>query len=315
MDAIPDSSRYNLTVLASLLPGLRDIRTPLAAGYLWVVVLWLLLHDYVPKSATEAQGAVGSLYQLGSLVGGSAGLAAVSFIAYLLGLILAIFTERLGTLIKAKISREHAPSPDARKQSQLGRFVDTALFDFEQDYPRFTVYDYVDVFGQMPGRTVHREEKSRDEVRQTFLEFVIDEYPAIAIRLQAKNRDLWDTYDRHTAEAEFRLGIAPPLVLASVTLAFQASPWWLCLLVVPAALVWLAWREFKQANLTLTQAITLKIVEPPALERLREIAVLKERGPRRPPGSSTDAHDALKPQGVPEVQKSAPGGGTSLTYP
>jgi hypothetical protein len=32
-------------MLASLLPGLRELRAPLAAGYTWIFGLWILLHD------------------------------------------------------------------------------------------------------------------------------------------------------------------------------------------------------------------------------------------------------------------------------
>jgi hypothetical protein len=28
----------------SRLPGLRELRAPLAAGYIWLITLWLLLH-------------------------------------------------------------------------------------------------------------------------------------------------------------------------------------------------------------------------------------------------------------------------------
>ena len=73
-------------MLASLLPGLRDLRTPLAAGYLWMVGLWLLLHNKVPMSVAEAPaGPIKSLYEIGSLLGQAVILAALSFIAYLLG--------------------------------------------------------------------------------------------------------------------------------------------------------------------------------------------------------------------------------------
>jgi hypothetical protein len=287
-------------VLASILPGLRDIRTPLAAGYLWIVVVWLLFHDYIPKSVDEAQGAIGSLYQLGALLGGAAGLAAVSSAAYLVGSILVIRPERLGRLIQARGEREdksldggrESPPPLPQRQQQLARFVDVGLMEFGNERTWFTVQDHVDVLGQMLTRTTYREEKSYDEVRQAYLQAVVDDYPAIAIRLQAKNRDLWETYDRHRAEAEFRLGIAPPLALASIILAVQASPWWLCLLLIPAALLMLARRESKEATLTLIQVITLKMVEPPAFERLREVAVMKERGPGKPRDNSRDAQGA-----------------------
>ena len=32
-----------MQILASALPGFRDLHAPLTAGYLWLVFLWLLL--------------------------------------------------------------------------------------------------------------------------------------------------------------------------------------------------------------------------------------------------------------------------------
>lgn len=37
-------------MLASLLPGLRDLRTPLAAGYIWLVAVWVALEPRIPNS-------------------------------------------------------------------------------------------------------------------------------------------------------------------------------------------------------------------------------------------------------------------------
>jgi hypothetical protein len=68
-----------------LAPRSEELRTPLATGYLWIVVIWLLLHDSVPDSTEHAQGRIKSLYPLGTFVGDAATLAALSFVAYLLG--------------------------------------------------------------------------------------------------------------------------------------------------------------------------------------------------------------------------------------
>jgi hypothetical protein len=76
-------------MLASLLPGLRDLRTPLATGYLWLVVIWLLTHNRLPMTMQQAPAALKPLYQLGSILGATAVLTALSFIAYVTGSLLA----------------------------------------------------------------------------------------------------------------------------------------------------------------------------------------------------------------------------------
>ena len=45
-----------------------------------------------------------------------------------------------------------------------------------------------------------------------------EEIPVLATKLQEKNKDLFDSYDRDRSEAEFRLSIAPPIAILSVQL-------------------------------------------------------------------------------------------------
>ena len=64
-------------MLASLLPGVRRLRTPLATGYLWIVALWMLVHQYVPTKLKDASGPIKSLFQLGTIVGATVALGIV----------------------------------------------------------------------------------------------------------------------------------------------------------------------------------------------------------------------------------------------
>jgi hypothetical protein len=77
-------SGNNDVVLASLLPGLRDLRTPLAVGYCWAVAVALWLRgdvDFSPPYLYLAS----DLGRLVQIVGTGPTLAAVSFVAYLVG--------------------------------------------------------------------------------------------------------------------------------------------------------------------------------------------------------------------------------------
>src|SRR4051812_18812592 len=70
-------------MLASLLPGLRELRTPLAAGYLWLVFAF-----FVCGSPADISAAPGPLQDLASAVealGKTALAVGVSFMAYLIG--------------------------------------------------------------------------------------------------------------------------------------------------------------------------------------------------------------------------------------
>ena len=68
-------------MLAGILPGLRDVRAPLAAGYLWLCFGWLIVSDDV----ATAEGVVGRVVELGGVVTDAALAVAASFAAYLIG--------------------------------------------------------------------------------------------------------------------------------------------------------------------------------------------------------------------------------------
>src|SRR5215207_3907336 len=39
--------QWEAAMLTSLLPGLRELRTPLVVGWTWLVAFWILLADYL----------------------------------------------------------------------------------------------------------------------------------------------------------------------------------------------------------------------------------------------------------------------------
>lgn len=71
-------------MVAELLPGIRDIRAQLAAGYLWMVWLWITFGPRIP-GREEAAGFFASLYQILDAVNFVGIGIGASFIAYLVG--------------------------------------------------------------------------------------------------------------------------------------------------------------------------------------------------------------------------------------
>jgi hypothetical protein len=71
-------------VIANLLPGVRELRAPLAAGYLWLLSVWLVVEPHVPKRS-KATGPLAAIYHLGDAVSAIGLGIAISFAAYLVG--------------------------------------------------------------------------------------------------------------------------------------------------------------------------------------------------------------------------------------
>jgi hypothetical protein len=74
------------TLLQSVLPGIRDVRSPLVAGLLWLLVAWLVFAGSIP-SRSEATGFVKQVYDVSSSVGQGYTLGAVGGLAYVLGIV------------------------------------------------------------------------------------------------------------------------------------------------------------------------------------------------------------------------------------
>ncbi len=112
-------------MLANLLPGLREIRAPLAAGYLWLVVGWLLLHDRV-DTGSSASGAVDALAELRDAIGVGGIAGAATFLAYLLGALWEPVSARLAEslwLLRSDI----LAWPARRRARQVSRYVPSDL--------------------------------------------------------------------------------------------------------------------------------------------------------------------------------------------
>jgi len=123
-----------MSFLTTLLPGLRDLRAPLAAGYLWLVATWLAFAQRIPTEKS-AEGVWNDIYRLGQIAGRPGALAASAFAAYLLG----ILTERLSLLVVPALVALTGPKSDPvfRSRQIIGEAVIDALFERYQESKEF----------------------------------------------------------------------------------------------------------------------------------------------------------------------------------
>ena len=74
-------------MLLNLLPGLRELRTPLAAGYTLLLAVYFLIKDASSALLRTDSGPAEDILPLANWLGPAATLAALTFIAYLIGTI------------------------------------------------------------------------------------------------------------------------------------------------------------------------------------------------------------------------------------
>ena len=300
-------------MISNLVPGFRSIRTPLATGYLYLVLLWLWVGGLIPPSQT-ADRLIARAYQWRGMLGPTAVLAAVSVTAYVLGGILSIDPVVSRTNPTRAISRclrikwwcdiRHIYGTTEQQLTALTRQRTDAALEAglsAEHYSKLVFqadaadsHEPIAAYGKWVihrclGRPRCKKRTATDGSKKTAAWIDIEdstfgmlfaEIPVLAVRLHAENKDLFDDYDRALAEAAFRISIMPPIVLILFSIPFQpaVSAFWAVVSVIAGFVAFYAlWTraatKVRNANDIVIQALVLDIVASPLLRRLDGIAV------------------------------------------
>jgi hypothetical protein len=133
----------------------------------------------------------------------------------------------------------------------------------------------------------HRAGDLEYQLRQRLSDAIVSglesDFASIGHRLQVQNAELHDRFDRTAAEAELRLGVAPPLaaICLAASIAYM-SPWPLLGLAFPAILFVHGWKKRYEADAVVWSAVVYQLVEIPELVnleglRLSETMTVEER--------------------------------------
>jgi hypothetical protein len=247
-------------MLASILPGIRDLRAPLVAGYTFLISLWLFIApDGKPPSSDSGYGL---LYRLGQFTGRAGVVAAASVVAYFLGTLL----QQAGRVFPAVWSRvvlfRTRTLSDIPREgyAQLGYETSVRLIRWLESPPDFKVSED---YGpserlQIRARATKRfHSHLKGAAWDTGREFrrVIDDIPLISGRMRELAKERFDEFDKLRSEAEFREALTPAVLLLTVALCYRWSLWWALLLLF---VVWLqreAYRLRVQANSVAIEAV------------------------------------------------------------
>ena len=250
------------SMLSNLLPGLRELRAPLAAGVLWLLAAWMAWEPHIPSVQT-ATGGMQSVYRLRGFVPELAVGAVAGFLAYLVGSVsVAVFSgaikSRFPVVIARRQRRFNTLTPSAVEA--LYRIAADTRHDIEElrVLPAKSVIELVKgrrgnsgnstqhgpilrqriaVVLQMlfstPRSTVRRWREAirhaaapppEAEVEQELAELAVSELDVVTTaRLLGKDPDLYSAIDRHRAEVEFRVAVMPPLLALFVAVATRVD--------------------------------------------------------------------------------------------
>ncbi|MEV5240165.1 hypothetical protein AB0K89_13805 [Streptomyces cinnamoneus] len=255
-------------MLASLLPGLREIRTPLVAGYIWLVTVWLAVERNIPNRQ-QAHGHLRQLYILTDFFGKSIILTVITFLAYLLGTLLQVRAlSVLRPILRYRVRRQkdiHGRDSLEELSSSRG-LLGWRLLLTGPASDTLTRYVHTRIQQAVPesaGKWLRVESFRAKEILTSDLD-------QVRTRLFAANADLYGESDRKASEADLRANVAAAGGTLSVVLAWKVDPLWLLLLPVSGILLVRAVSLARQANDMLVQAVVTELVRSPQLEQYLE---------------------------------------------
>jgi hypothetical protein len=262
-------------MLASILPGIRDLRAPLVAGYTCLVSLWLFIAP--EEKAPTGDGGFSLVYRLGQFVGRAGVIAAASVIAYFLGTLLqqagqvfpTMWSRFAGHLSRIRVRRRDPRLIQIPRDAftQLGWTTSLRLMRWLERTP--PVKYPGDIVPQARRNFRETAEKRLSERWNPPHEFerIVDEIPLISGRMRELTKERFDEFDKLRTEAEFREALTPAVALLTIALCYRWSLWWASMLLF---VVWLqreAYRLRIQANSVAIEAV---ISGPPGVYPYRD---------------------------------------------
>jgi hypothetical protein len=277
-------------VLASFLPGLREIRTPLAVGYSWLLVGYLVIGHNFPKSG-QATGVMRDVYDVAHFVTPAGVVVIASVLAYLIGIVVApLATVTLPALPWWASSRIPWRRNADRVEEALDALITDRLADRVRDEDSFrteVLRHSVDI-GQSNGIIIDRERleellRKDPEMRRGAVGNSLDTsglvteieqgLPLVAQRMRALDDRAGIEYDRLRAGGEFRAGMAVPLLAFVLTLSARGSLWWLFALAAPALLLVSSAAARRDAQLLLVSTLAARRYDDRMVQLLEGIPV------------------------------------------
>lgn len=239
-------------MLASLLPGLRDVRTPLAVGYLWLVLVWIWWSEDISGAFRDSE--VGDrVRELHDTVGAAGSLAAISFAAYVLGAVAVLPADR--GLLRTTLGMARGMVPNLEAWEVQDNYL-VAVEGLKAE-----ILDQAREDGVTPEQLTSLGE-SLDRAAETL---------PVQLRPQllVSNQEMFGEYDRLEAESLFRINLCLPVLAAAITLGVDVSGWFFVLgPLVTVAFLFQGLSRQAAAEAVILEAVLAGVIEHP-LSRLQ----------------------------------------------
>jgi hypothetical protein len=291
-------------VLLNILPGFRELRAPLAAGYLWLLAGWLGLGDSI-SLPDQAQDFLDQFSGLGNA-------AALTFAAYIAGSFLTDLLRPVwNDMIHLRLSEqaavhyrrkqlerrqwEHAQSskhppktsdwgPDWEAESGRAEAQAHVAVDATTDVRRT---EPISLRGLLTLAGFYLDHERAVGPHRELVKRTVSELDIARFRLISEQPELFNQVDRLRGEGEFRLAVAAPLAAVAMTLCFTEDAWWFVALLLPVAVfAWKGMDRLEESGDRVADALRAGKVTIPALEGEPDAADTLRNAPADPTGES-----------------------------
>jgi hypothetical protein len=271
-------------MLAGLLPGVRELRAPLAAGYLWLLLGWLILEATLVSA--DAKGTFEPFTKLAPVAKGFGITVVVSFAAYLLGSLAVSAIPRIPRPRRRTIRAPGSMSEDGWASLKLWAedAIQGVLARIRAESPR----------GADALLRLVRPDTFDPDVLAGAI--ATNDFPLIKTQLLANAEKLHSEVDRKESEAGFRFAIVPPLLGLVTYATATGSLVWMAAGIPVLALLYQGWEFEREAADTLVTALrATSDIEAPAVllveYRLRQ--ALPDVVPHSAPSSIGEYPEAI----------------------
>lgn len=287
-------------MLSAILPGFRHVRTPLVAGALYLIAIWLWTEPFLSSAIVAETETVRRLTVLTTFVGTPISYAGLAIAAYLIGSFgewasIKIHRRTLGQQPLSQRSWNAVTSHVHRISSNVEKRVrDFVCGEVDELLAAGLTIEATSQSSELPHRfkldleeakagwaepaTNYAPEDWPDEadrgalVRTTFLWIVRNDYEVMVVQLREQHPDLWNDYDRLRSESAFRLSIIIPSLFIAIAFVTMTSLVFVLLLSVPIALLVAGYRRQRRADYQIWNLLLKGVIHAPILVELREVA-------------------------------------------
>lgn len=259
-------------MLASILPGFREVRVPLAAGYISLLALYVAI-GREPSFYVDQTGVLKLISSLFADLGTGPSLAAITFAAYISGAVVEGVAKAISNILTslwAMIKFSRSRFIPTSRLSTFWNLVLTKTFDVVQADDAIS-RTYKDI--------ATKNEKALAEIgyKATVtaivcvqVEFYVgrleEDFNNVPARLMGKDPELWSAWDRARSESEFRLAVGFSGALLTGALVYQSGPLAAAGFLVCMGLLAQAGTKQREAVSILTEALEAGRISSPVLD-------------------------------------------------